>query len=371
MWLASNDHLLKWGLTASRHEADYDFRLQSLAIDPFDRSRIVTHDAALALDESGKKFGMYAAYKTRLGKALSLEAGARWDDYKYDGADSYARVSPRINAVYQLSTRSELRAAWGITHQPQGIDDLDVADGETQFHAPESARHIILGYALQLFDTMNLRVDVYRKDYSDLRPRYENEFYRVQLIREAEADRVLIDADRARAQGVEVTLRRDTREQWGGWLTYSYMRAEDLIDERWRTRSWEQRNTLILGVGRSGAKWDAHVVAFYHDGTPTTPIYYSRSQEPDGTSQLQMTSGLSNSGRLGHYLRVDLRASRKVFFEKSVLTYYLEVFNLFDRDNPYCVDDFDPDRIPVGGGVTTQYNYGFPRLPSFGFNFEF
>jgi TonB-dependent Receptor Plug Domain len=370
-WLASNDSLFQWGLTASRDDASYDYRLQSVAIDPLDGARVVAHDTELALDAVETKYGVYAAYKTRLGQALSVETGARWDHYQYDIGGAYSRVSPRLNAVYELGKRSELRAAWGITHQPQSVDDLDVTDGERQFQAPESARHIILGYALQLFDTMNFRVDVYQKDYSDLRPRYENELFRSRLIAEAEADRIRIDADRARAQGVEVTLRRDTREQWGGWLTYGYMKAADFLDDRWRPRSWEQQHTLSLGIGRSGAKWDAHLAAFYHNGLPATPIDFVPSQSPGGNAELRLEPGLSNSGRLGHYLRVDLRASREVFFENSTLTYYIEVFNLLDRDNPYALDDFDANQTSLGGSLDEKFNYGFPRLPSFGFNFEF
>lgn len=370
-WLAGQEHLIKWGFAASRHDASYEYRLQSLAIDAFDPARIVTHDDALDLDVSGDKLGIYAAYRTRFADALSIELGARWDSYRYENASSYARISPRFNAVYSLGERSEVRAAWGIMHQPHAIDRLDVDDGQTQFYEPESARHFVIGYATKLFDTESLRFDLYRKDYSDLRPRFENTLASVRLIPAAEADRIRLNATRARTQGVELTVRRDTREQWGGWISYGYAQAEDFEDRTWRPRSWEQQHTVSLGIGRSGATWDVNLAGFYHSGSPITPLYLRRAEREGGPPRLWVEQGEFNSGRLEHYLRFDLRASRKVAFENGVLTYYVEVFNLLDRDNPCCIDEFHAYSSSNGPRLEIDYSYGFPRLPSFGFQYEF
>ena len=370
-WLASEDHLIRWGFSASHHEADYHHHIRSVAIDLFDPTRAVTRDDALQLETSGDKVGVYAAYRTRFGEALSIEAGGRWDSYDYDEGSSYHRLSPRLNAVYQLSERSELRAAWGIVHQPHAIDRLDVEDGQTEYHQPESARHLVLGYTTQLFDTMSLRIDAYRKDYADLRPRFENELSRARLIPEGEADRVRIDATDARTRGIEITVRRDTREQWGGWLSYSYAQAADFVDDRWRARGWEQEHSFTLGVGRSGATWDVNLAAFYHSGSPTPPINLAHASRPDGSSQFLIERGLANADRLDHYLRVDLRASREVQFKNGALTYYLEIFNLLDRENPCCVDEFELQSRGSSAELAIHYNNGFPRLPSFGFQYEF
>lgn len=370
-WLASLDQLIQWGLNANHHEASYDYFLRSVAIDTFDPTRVVTRNDALQVDVSGDKLGAYVAYRKRFGGALSVEVGGRWDRYSYDGANSYDRVSPRVNAVYQLNDRSELRAAWGIAHQPHAIDRLDVEDGETQYMAPESARHIVVGYATKLFDTMSLRVDAYRKDYRDLRPRFENELSSARLLAEAEADRVRIDANEARARGIEITLRRDTNQQWGGWLSYVYAHAEDWFEDRWRARKWEQEHSVTLGIGRSGATWDMNLAAFYYSGTPIMPIEASLAPRDDGSSQLRINRGLASADRLDHYLRLDFRASRKVQFERSVLTYYLEIFNLLDRQNPCCVAELEAIRQGNSAALIVDYSYGFPRLPSFGFQYEF
>lgn len=370
-WLVSEDHMLTFGLGASRHDASYDYSLQALAIDPLDRTRVIESERWIDVDASGDKLGLYGSYRTRFADSLTIEVGGRWDSYRYEHGSSYTRISPRFNAVYRIGERSELRAAWGVAHQPHAIDRLNVEDGETQFHEPESAQHLVMGYALKLLDTMSLRLDAYRKNYSDLRPRYENEFSSVRVIAEAEADRIRLDATRARTRGIELTLRRDTREQWGGWVTYGYAQADDFEDGNWRTRSWEQQHSVTVGVGRSGATWDINLAGFYHSGSPSTPLSFQSSDRGDGTSLLLVERGTANSARLGHYLRFDLRASRKVFFEASVLTYYLEVFNLLNRENPFGVDEFEVYRRNGGTDVRFGYNYGFPRLPSFGFHYEF
>lgn len=370
-WLASSDDLIQWGLNASHHKASYDYYLRSVAIDLFDPTRIVARNDAVQLDTSGDKLGAYMAYRKRIGDSLSLEVGGRWDRYSYDSANSYDRVSHRVNAVYQLSARSELRAAWGIAHQPHAIDRLDVEDGETEYTAPESARHIVVGYALKMFDTMSLRIDAYRKDYRDLRPRFENELSSARLIAEGEADRVRIDADEARAQGVEITLRRDTNQQWGGWLSYVYAQAEDWHEDRWRARPWQPQHSVTLGIGRSGTTWDVNLAAFYYSGAPITPIEASLTPRGDGTSQLRIDRGVANADQLDYYLRLDLRASRKVLFERGVLTYYLEIFNLLDRKNPCCIDALNAIRQGNTATLIVDYSHGFPRLPSFGFQYEF
>jgi hypothetical protein len=81
--------------------------------------------------------------------------------------------------------------------------------------------------------------------------------------------------------------------------------------------------------------------------------------------------GERNASRLDDYLRFDLRVSRTSVLSGGVLTYYLEVFNLLDRTNPCCVDGIvttSRGNTPV---LSVEYSDWFPRLPSFGFQFEF
>ena len=85
----------------------------------------------------------------------------------------------------------------------------------------------MLGYARRFTRGLSLRVDVYDKAYSDLRPRFENLLDPIQLIPEGAPDRIRIDAPKARARGVELTLRRDADLGLAGWVSISLAKTEE------------------------------------------------------------------------------------------------------------------------------------------------
>jgi outer membrane cobalamin receptor len=371
-WRTGTNHLVKWGISAGYQNAEYDYRLESLAIDPFDPSRTIPLSRDTELHTSGEKIGAYGAYLARVFDALSIEIGARWDRYSYEDYETYDRVGPRINAVYQPNEHHEFRAAWGIVHQPHGIDQLQVEDGVIEIFQPEQARQAVMGYLHRFGRGWSLRTDLYRKDYSDLRPRFENEFDSLRIIAEAEYDRIRIDADRARAEGIEVTLRRDTLDQWGGWFSYGFSKAEERDNDAWYSRQWDQRHSVSFGAMRQGANWSINFQGLYHSGAPSTSLRLEPHLRDDGTSRTVLERGSRYDDRLGYFLRFDLRASRQAYFDSGTLTYYFDIYNLLGRSNPCCVQELgyaaSPGRAP---SLTTREGYWFPRLPSFGFLYEF
>ena len=371
-WQPASRHLWRWGLTAERQSADYDYQLASFIIDPLiTGGQPIDTSRAADLDVDGWKAGLYASYRTQIADPLTLEVGVRADRYHYPRGASYDRASPRINLVYRTGPRGELRASWGIVHQPQGINELQVEDGVTDFFKPEQAEHAVLGYSWRMSDAYSLRMDGYWKDYSDLRPRFENALDRYELIPEAEPDRIRIDAQSARARGVEVSIRRDPARGWKGWLSYAYSQAEDFEDGSWHPRSWDQSHAASFGLTWAGAKWSVGISGLYHSGWPTTDVDVRVVQPPSGPPALQSVFGERNADHLSPFSRLDLRASRRAQVGRGVLTYYFEVYNLLDRENPCCVEDFD---LVVDGGsphLEPNYNYWMPLLPSFGFQYEF
>ena len=125
---------------------------------------------------------------------LLWELGVRWDKQTYLDLDDDSQLSPRFNVSYRFSDRTTLRAAWGRFHQPQGIQDLQVQDGVTEFFPAQQAEHRILGVGHMFPGDIELRADVYEKRYSDLRPRYENVLDIYEFAAESNFDRVRIRA---------------------------------------------------------------------------------------------------------------------------------------------------------------------------------
>jgi hypothetical protein len=326
-----------------------------LGIEPLDPASTFTRRLRTQLDRSSDRYSSYVAYRTQVLNGLSVELGGRWDRYSYETGQHLDRLSPRFNVVYSLG-RSELRAAWGRIHQPHGVDQLQIEDGVTDTFAPEQVTYSVLSYSTSLTAGIGLQFDAYHKEYEDLRDRFENQFDPLRLVPEAEADRGRIEASEARARGIEVTLRRPTLNQWGGWLGLNYAEAEDYVDGRWQTRSWDQRSTVTFGLGRAGQSWDFHLSGLYHSGVPTTPVYLERQTDASGAPSWTVREGMYNSDRLDRYLRLDMRVSRKSVRRNGTLTYYIEVFNLLDRKNPCCVDRFAVSR----NGLARDEEYFFP-----------
>jgi hypothetical protein len=53
-------------------------------------------------------------------------------------------------------------------------------------------------------------------------------------------------------------------------------------------------------------------------------------------------------------------------------SYYLEVTNLLNRENPCCVEDYHLETNSVGfTRLALEQTDWLPMLPSFGFQFEF
>jgi outer membrane receptor protein involved in Fe transport len=303
--------------------------------------------------------------------ALTAEVGARWDTYRYSGGLSADVVSPRVNAVYTFSDDSELRAAWGVTHQPQAVNELQVEDDVEQFFGPERSEQFVVGYTRHFPHDWSLRVDVYDKAYSDLRPRFENLTDPMQLIPEGAPDRIRIDATEARARGVELTVRHEAERGLAGWASVSLASAEDDVGGEWQSRSWEQQETLAFGASWTGAKWNVSLAGLFHSGMPTTYIGIETEPLPGGGTEITGVVGPRNADHLGAYSRVDLRVNRDVLLRDSRISFYLEVTNLLNSENVCCIEGYRVEPVPGGYVLGIDKGYWLPMLPSFGFQWEF
>ena len=159
---------------------------------------------------------------------------------------SSARAS--ISPGARRATR--LRASWGRYQQFQGIDELQVEDGVEEFSPAQSADHRILGVERDFAAGYTLRVEAYRKDYSDLRTRFESLYDPLSLVPELRWDRVAIAPSSAQAEGVELLLTRgrSSLERLVQLRVVARHRRSDGGDRR----SWDQTHTVnraYLGPG--------------------------------------------------------------------------------------------------------------------------
>jgi hypothetical protein len=371
-WNLTERQLLLFGFNAGRAHADYEYRLTGTQVNPTVPGGIVNLNHAHDLDLEGRKQGAHAAWRGRVAGDLIVEAGARWDNYSYPGGGKYSVASPRFNAVYGMGD-GELRAAWGVLHQPQGLHELQVEDDVTTFYRPERVHQAVLGYAHRFGPGLSARIDVYQKDYSRLRPRFENALDPVQLIPEGSLDRVRIDAPEACARGLELTLRREAERGFAGWASIAWAKTEeDVVGVGPVPRLWDQRLSLSMGLSWTGAKWNLNLAGLHHSGTPTTSLRHATLLPPGGPQVEVIAAGPRNGERLGNYARLDLRASRAVQLRSGRFSYYLEVTNLMNRENPCCKESYHLETGPGNAiRLRLEESHWLPMLPSFGFQFEF
>ena len=368
-----DDRFWNAGVRYRRFDADWDYHIDSLRQTSFVNSGepfALVRDIVTARD--GEELGVYGRYRFRVSPSATFELGLRWDKQTWIENGSETQFSPRINALFRASDRTDLRLGWGLYHQPQSIQDLQVIDGVTNYFPAEQAEQFVLGLQHRFRSNIELHADVYLKDYEDLRPRFENVLDTYEFAAESNFDRIRIEPSGAEASGIELVLRNRNEDRFTWWLNYTWSRAEDTIGRVSVPRSWDQRHALTANLTWRGERWMLSMVGRWRSGWPRTPLLVE-SIIDQGGNLIEIDSDLSqrNSSKYADYFRVDLRLSRTIKLERGSFQYYFEIFNVFNYENECCVPDHDLD---LGGPViTVQPNIDdfLPFFPSFGFVWTF
>lgn len=367
--ILSDVHLAKWGVQFKRLDASYDYfssveffgLFEAFEISPGgERESMVSPD--------GESYSVYFSDRFRFGMLIA-ELGARWDRQTYLDSGPDNQLSPRVNLLYRLTPATDVRLSWGRFFQSQGIQELQVEDGVTNFFPAQRADHTILSLEHRFpSNNLALRIEAFRKSMGSLRPRFENLWTPLALLPELEPDRVMISPSSALAQGIEISLASKDNGSLDWWASYSLARVEDTVDGMDVPRSWDQRHAISGGVNWETQKWNLSAGITYRTGWPTTDLSAVADQE---TGDVLVDLGPRNGARLGDFFTVDFRASRSVPLAVGELSFFVEVSNLFNRDNPCCIDQ-DLEQGPDGLlFLDRAEEYWLPLLPAVGVLWEF
>ena len=359
---------LKWGGELRRSNADYDYynKIGRVRIDA--GQRIQFYDSAdISLSASSTDASAYLAQRMRPWPRLTLETGLRWDRQSVTGTEQW---SPRVNAALALGERTTVRAAWGRYAQPQLLYQLHVQDSEQQFHEPERAEQMVVGLEHNFGRGITARLETYRRNEFDLRTRYRNLRSTVEPVAEVEDDRVRFDPERARAEGIELFgQRQGARSSWS--FSYTLARAYDVVSGVKQDRPLDQRHTFYLDYSLAPSPaWRLSWSWQYHTGWPTTQAIFRVDTLNNGDIWFIEDFGPHYADRLPSYHRMDLRATRSFELKRGRLAVFLDIFNLYDRDNPQSYN-YD---LRFGNGrlnVSRHIEPLLPRLPTIGATWEF
>ncbi|MDH3254232.1 MAG: TonB-dependent receptor, partial [Acidobacteriota bacterium] len=372
-YLVTKKQTLEVGWQLREFETEYEYVGTREFDNPLARIRHdyeeeLTDLAAFFEDRQG---AAYLADQFNLSDELTLELGLRYDNHSLT---SESFVSPRFNLAHAIGERSVLRAAWGRFNQSQRTYELGVEDGEREFHPVERSEHRILG--VETFvdrgvaaPGLVLRVEVYQREVGNPRPRYENLFEPLNTFPEVEPDRVLTVPRRSVAEGVEVFLRSGFGRKVGWWINYTYATTEDDVDGMWVPRLFDQKHALNLDLDyRISDAWRLNVAWRHHTGWPTTPVSVGQVQDDEGEVEFVPVLGPMNSDRLPAYHRLDLRASRRWEARRGLVDFFVDIQNLYDRQN---IGGFDIEIDDEDGTLVRLGEAWAGILPSAGISFEF
>ncbi len=314
--------------------------------------------------------GAFFSARLRPWAALTADLGARYD---HNSATDESQLSPRFNLAWKPREDSVFRFAWGWFYQSQRPNELQVEDGETELAGAEWAEHGILGFEHRRASGAVLRVEAYRRRLSRTRVRFENLYDPIVLFPELSGDRVRIAPEGGRAAGIEILFRSAQRGPLSWWLTYTFSSVKDRLGERMVPRAIDQPHAVRADLNyRTERGWNFNAAWLYHTGWPTTNVTGRAVLGADGSTSIEPVLGPFNGERLAEYHRLDVRVSRGWKLPLGRLDAYVDLQNLYDRNNVRGFDDFAFDLTPDGNvRVHSEAVSWGGFLPSFGIRWQF
>ncbi len=367
-WRFTDEVLLQLGGEWRRMSGRYDYRdqvaFEVLFLTPGASSE-PSRSRQLSARPDGDQFSAYANLRVETFGNLTADVGARWDKETLS-IERNDQFSPRLSLLYTFGERTRIRTSWGRFFQAQSVSELQISDGVTRFLSPQRSDHLVTSFEYLHESGIGVRLEAYRKDYRQVRPRFENLLNTFVLLPELKPDRIQIAPERALAQGAELTLRR-TGKSLGWWLSYTWSSVEDESGETETSRSWDQTHFASGGVTWQNARWELTLAGTYHTGWPTTDI------ELVETDPVPLVlTGPRNGRRLGNYHTLDARLARKFSFERAgSLTVFAEVSNVLGRSNDCCVEYEIDDEQGTGPVLDVHRLEYLPVTPSLGFVWRF
>lgn len=370
---ATPKHFLKWGAELRAFDTEYDYFGTLVFDNPLAGLR---DDPKNGITEFAGEFeeqhtGVFVSDNIRLAEPLTVELGLRYDRHSLTDENF---TSPRFNLAWAPGDAGVVRVAWGRYLQSQRPYELQIEDGDSLFRPTERSEHRVVGYERTLARDsktggLALRVELYQRRVSNPRPRYENLFEGLNTFPEIEPDRVRIAADKSVAEGVELFLQGQAGERVTWWANYAYATTEDEISGDDVPRKIDQRHTLNLVLNSQvGRHWNLNFAWRFHSGWPTTSISLEQQPGRGGETIFVPVLGPLFGERLPPYHRLDLRAGRQFNLRRGRLLFFVDVQNVYNRDN---IAGFDIQIDEELGTLSTETEYWAGILPSVGITWEF
>lgn len=300
-------------------------------------------------DTLNQQGAFYMHYESHLGQRFTYSTGLRLD---YNHFNASTDFSPRITAVYGLSQKTYLSAAWGYYYQvPETYGIMRNASLKSS-----RSEHLIFSAKQLLSGGINVKAEFYYKNYTrlvvfDTAFRYTNN-------------------GKGNARGLELSVQKENG-RLNGWIAYAYSVAERQrnLQEKVYTAFYDQPHAFNVQLAYNFKKRKKYwlipavfsVQFKYATGTPYTPV----TGVDSAGGRLQLLTGAINSRRNADYQNLNARVEWQKYFgriKRHTSKFYIDFWNLYDTRNlterVY--------RFSTNGGYTVQDNFTTPFLFSIG-----
>ena len=317
----------------------------------------------------------YAKYKMTLGKLL-IEPSFRLHYYASLGE---ASPEPRLGIKYNLSDIFRIKFSGGVYSQNliaansdrdvvnlfygflSGPEDLQKEfDGNKVNTKLQKSNHAILGFELDITNRLNLNVEGYIKDNTQLTNINRNKLYDDTGENQDKPAYLRKDfiIETGQAYGVDFLLKYDYKRLyfWGvyslGWVT----RYDGIIQYPPHFDRRHNVNLVVSYTFGEDLNWEFSTRWNLGSGFPFTQTqgFYEKIPFHDGINtdyttangELGIVYGPLNQGRLPYYHRLDMNLKRSfVLGDYANIDVTLSVTNVYNRNNIFYFDRIRYERV--------------------------
>ena len=334
-------------------------------------------NSKIELNENTSEFSAYVNYQYNADKII-LEPGFRIQKYTLGFSPE-----PRLGIKYLATDVLRLKLATGLYSQNimSTVSDRDVVNlfygflsspanlpldenGEEYKGQIQLARHFILGGEYDINLKMDLQIEGYIKDFTQLTninrsmtSNYDNEYV----------------VERGLAKGVDFLLKYKGKRLYI-WTVYSLGMVKRTEKENEYFPHFDRRHNVNLvssykfgnkNSWKADARWNlgsgfpfTQTEGFYENLTFSEGI---NSPYTSSNGDLGVVYGDLNEGRLPYYHRLDISLSKTIEFSKTtILEMTVSVTNAYNRENIFYFDRIEHKRVNQ-----------LPLLPSGGISLRF
>ncbi|MEM6994172.1 MAG: energy transducer TonB, partial [Myxococcota bacterium] len=290
----------------------------------------------------------------------TLLPGARLSYYSLQFQD--ARTDPRLRFRWDVADHTWLKGGAGLYTQIPDPPEWNDLFGNGRI-GPETALHTSLAIGHD-FVGPSIRVEAtgFYKELWDLATQSSVLVTRTDgRVGPENFD----NQGRGRIAGGELFVRKDFTRNVFGWVSYTISKSErrNKPSDPWVLFNLDQTHILtLIGVYRLPRGWQIGGRFRVVSGNPFTPVVGSVYDAQDDA--YLPVDGPVNSRRVAPFHQLDIRIDRKFTFKRASLTTYIDVQNVYNRQNPefvvYSYDFRDSTRVP-----------SLPIIPSLGVKLAF